>query len=42
MSGGPMAKNPLCKAGGDMGSIPGWGAKIPPARKPKLKTETIL
>ena len=27
-SGGPMVKNLPCNAG-DMGSIPGWGTKIP-------------
>ena len=26
--GGPVVKNPSCKAG-DTGSIPGWGTKIP-------------
>ena len=26
--GGPEVKNSLCNAG-DMGSIPGWGTKIP-------------
>ena len=28
--GGPVVKNLPCKAG-DMGSIPGWGTKIPHA-----------
>ena len=28
--GGPVVKNMPCNAG-DIGSIPGWGAKIPPA-----------
>ena len=28
--GGPLVKNPPCHAG-DMGSIPGWGNKIPRA-----------
>ena len=27
---GPVVKNPPCNAG-DMGSIPGWGTKIPQA-----------
>ena len=26
----------------DMGSLPGWRAKISPASQPKHKTETIL
>ena len=28
--GGPVVKNPPCNTG-DMGSIPGWGTKIPQA-----------
>ena len=42
--GGPVVKN-LPFDAGDVGSIPGQGAKIPsdaPIRKPKHKTETIL
>ena len=29
---GPVVKNPPCKAG-DMGSIPGWGTKMPHAEE---------
>ena len=32
LPGGPVVKNLPCNAG-DVGSIPGWGTKIPPAAK---------
>ena len=35
--GGPVVKTLSSNAGG-MGSIPGWGAKIPHASRPKSKT----
>ena len=42
--GGPVVKTSPSNAGG-VGSIPGWGAKIPYAslaKKTKLETEAIL
>ena len=30
LPGGPVIKNPPCNAG-NMGSVPGWGTKIPRA-----------
>ena len=38
--GGPMIKNPPCNAG-DVGSIPGWGTKMPhAAEKLSLRATT--
>ena len=42
--GGPVVETSPSNAGG-VGSIPGWGTKIPHAsrpKKPKHKTEAIL